>query len=123
APGAEFPIGHLFQYLAAGVPVVASDSPGIEHCIRVGETGLTYPPGDARALADAVGGLLQDRDHAKAVGAAGRKHIAKKHSWTARAKSILALTAETADDSPAPAEHIPAPNPFGATQTLAYTNE
>jgi hypothetical protein len=99
--------------------VVAADSPGIEHCIRGGETGLTYPPGDARALADALAGLLQDRDHARAVGAAGHKHIAKKHSWTARAKSILALTAATADHSPAPADHVPAPNPFGATQSVA----
>ena len=123
APGAEFPLRHLFQYLAAGVPVVAADSPGIEHCIRGGETGLTYPPGDARALADALGGLLQDRDHARAVGTAGHKHIAKKHSWTARAKSILALTSLTTDHTPAPADHVPAPNPFRATQSVAYTTE
>jgi glycosyltransferase involved in cell wall biosynthesis len=90
-PGAEFPGRRLFQYLAAAVPVVAAETPGIAHCIRPGETGLTYLPGDSGGLAGALEGLLHDSDRAKALGAAGREHVLERHSWAERAKTILSL--------------------------------
>ena len=36
----------LFEYQAAGLPVVAAEVGEIPHCVRPGETGLLYPPGD-----------------------------------------------------------------------------
>jgi glycosyltransferase involved in cell wall biosynthesis len=41
-----------------GTPTVASDSPGLRDSVRDGETGLLVPHGDAAALADALGRLL-----------------------------------------------------------------
>ena len=47
---------------ALGVPVVATDAPGLRDAVRPGETGLLVPDGDAEAftagLRDAIGGLL-----------------------------------------------------------------
>jgi glycosyltransferase involved in cell wall biosynthesis len=49
---------------ALGVPVVATDAPGLRDAVRHGETGLLVPDGDAEAftagLRDAIGGLLTD---------------------------------------------------------------
>lgn len=52
------------QARAAGVPVIASDVPGVAEVIRHGEHGLLVPPGDAGALADAMRAVL--------LGAVGR---------------------------------------------------
>jgi glycosyltransferase involved in cell wall biosynthesis len=46
---------------ACGTPVIASDVPGLRDAVRHEETGLLYPYGDVRALADAMRSLLVDQ--------------------------------------------------------------
>jgi glycosyltransferase involved in cell wall biosynthesis len=84
----------LFEYLAAGLPVVAAELGEIPHCIRGGETGLLYPPGDAEALADALATLIADRERGVALGRNGREHVLRHHTWTANARAVAALAAE-----------------------------
>lgn len=45
-----------------GVPVIASDRPGLRDSVRDGQTGLLVPYGDPRAMAQAALRLLHDRD-------------------------------------------------------------
>jgi glycosyltransferase involved in cell wall biosynthesis len=45
---------------AMGIPVVASDSPGLRESVRHGETGFLVPHGDVPALADRLSELLSD---------------------------------------------------------------
>lgn len=56
-----------------GRPVVASDIGGIRDVVRHGENGLLVPPGDARALAEAIMTVLKDRRLASRMGHAGRR--------------------------------------------------
>lgn len=58
--------------LALRRAVVASEVGGIPEAIRHGETGLLFPKGDARRLADHVLTLLADRALAARLGDAGR---------------------------------------------------
>lgn len=44
----------VLQARAAGVPLVASDVPGVSEVVQHGVHGLLFPPGDAAALADAM---------------------------------------------------------------------
>ena len=81
----------LFEYLAAGLPVVAAELGEIPHCVRAGETGLLYAPGDAEALADALATLIADRERAAALGRNGRDHVLRHHTWTANARAVAAL--------------------------------
>lgn len=60
----------------AGLPVVASDIPGIRDVVRHDETGLLVPPADADALADALTRLASDPDACRRLGAAGREAAA-----------------------------------------------
>jgi glycosyltransferase involved in cell wall biosynthesis len=92
--GAYFSPLKLFEYLAAGLPVVAADFGEIPHCVRPGETGLLYPPGDAEALADALAAVIADRDRAAALGRNGREHVLRHHTWSSNARTVAALAAE-----------------------------
>jgi glycosyltransferase involved in cell wall biosynthesis len=84
----------LFEYLAVGLPVVAADIGEIPHCVRGGETGLLYPPGDAEALADALATLIADRERALALGRNGREHVLRHHTWSSNARAVAALATE-----------------------------
>jgi glycosyltransferase involved in cell wall biosynthesis len=54
-------------------PTIGSNAPGIDEAIQDGVTGLLVPPGDAKALADALARLLEDPDLCRKLGTAGRE--------------------------------------------------
>lgn len=51
----------LFEYVQAGLPVVASDLPEIRRVVRAHDLGLLVPPGDTEALAVALRLLVDDQ--------------------------------------------------------------
>jgi len=83
----------LFEYQAAGLPVVAAELGEIPHCVRGGETGLLYPPGDAEALADALATLIDDRERGLELGRNGREHVLRHHTWDSNARVVATLAA------------------------------
>ncbi|WP_256585586.1 glycosyltransferase family 4 protein [Pseudomonas sp. 02C 26] len=50
----------LFEYVQAGLPVVASDLPEIRQVVSRHDLGLLVPPGDSAALASALRTLVED---------------------------------------------------------------
>jgi glycosyltransferase involved in cell wall biosynthesis len=58
----------LIEAMACGAAIVASDVPGNRDDIRSGENGLLVPPGDASALAAALGRLLADEAYCAELG-------------------------------------------------------
>jgi glycosyltransferase involved in cell wall biosynthesis len=50
----------VFQALACGTPVITGDTAAARELLVEGESALLVPPGDARALADAIRRLAQD---------------------------------------------------------------
>ena len=71
------------EAMAAGLPVVASDTGGLSDIVRPGQTGLLVPPGDAAALAAALETLLDDAALRARMGAAGRIQAETGHDWQA----------------------------------------
>lgn len=65
----------LLEAMGAGLAVVATDVPGHRDVVRHGATGLLVPPGDARALAAAIGALIDDPARRKRMGQAGRERV------------------------------------------------
>jgi glycosyltransferase involved in cell wall biosynthesis len=86
----------LFEYLACGLPVVASDLPALREVIRDGVNGLLFSEGDAQALAAALARLAADPAERTRLGSEARKG-AEERSWAARAERIRALVARVRD--------------------------
>jgi glycosyltransferase involved in cell wall biosynthesis len=68
------------EAFAAGRPVVASATGGVSDWLQDGVNGLAVEPGDAHALARALGELLADPARQEAMGAAGREMAAARFS-------------------------------------------
>lgn len=81
---------------AAGVAVVAGASGGVADAVRDGETGLLVAPGDAAALAGALGRLLDDDARRSALGAAGRRAVETYYHWRRAADDAWAVIEEVA---------------------------
>lgn len=78
---------------ACGLPVVASNCPGLRDSIRDGETGLLVPYGEPAAFAAAALRLLRDRALWQRLSAAARAWSGT-FSWDRCAEESLALFAE-----------------------------
>ncbi|PZQ50693.1 MAG: glycosyltransferase family 1 protein [Rhodovulum sulfidophilum] len=82
----------IYEYMAAGLPVVASRVGDLATLVRPGETGLLCAPDDPAALAAALAALARDPAAARAMGAAGRAHVLRHHTWAGVAERLIALS-------------------------------
>lgn len=80
----------LYEYMAAGLPVIVSRTGGLEGLTGSGRFGLDVPPEDPSALAAALAQLAADPARRAAMGAAARDHVLKHHSWNGIARDLLA---------------------------------
>ena len=80
----------LFEYMAAGRPVAASDLPPLREIVEHGRTALLVAPGDPRALAAGVRTLLEDPAGAGRMARAAFERAAD-YSWARRAERLERL--------------------------------
>lgn len=78
----------LFEYMAAGGTILASDLPAVVEVVADGETSLLTPPSDVPALAAALRRLYSDEALRERLGENAR-HAAEHYSWSRRAERIL----------------------------------
>jgi glycosyltransferase involved in cell wall biosynthesis len=81
----------LIEAMASGLPVIATEVSGTRQVMLHGETGLLVPPGDAAALAGAMGALLSEPATAQAMGAAARRRVETAFSAQRQAEDHVAL--------------------------------
>ncbi|MYD08737.1 MAG: glycosyltransferase family 4 protein [Chloroflexi bacterium] len=79
----------LFEYMAAGRAIVASDLPAWSDVVAHEETALLLPPDDVAAWADAIKRLQGDVDLRRRLGEAARESALAHYTWRARAERIL----------------------------------
>ncbi len=90
-PGFYFSPLKLFEYMAAGLPVVASAVGQVPEIIADGVTGLLCPAGDPEALAAALLGIAYSPPLAADLGNAARREVELRHSWDHIAARVLSL--------------------------------
>ncbi len=78
----------LFEYMAAGVPIVASDLPSMKEVLRHDENAWLVQPGNPSALADGIKTLLLDRSRAERLAQKARQDV-NRYTWEIRAAEII----------------------------------
>jgi len=78
--GSETVCRVAMEYMAMGVPVIASDTNVIPEIIRHGESGIVVPSGNSEAMARAMKQLLISNEKAKALGQYGREIAVREYS-------------------------------------------
>ena len=81
----------MYEYMAAGLPVVASNFPLWRALIEENECGICVPPDDPDSIRQAIVRLFKDRDLAQAMGARGRAVIEEKYNWDKEKLILYAL--------------------------------
>jgi glycosyltransferase involved in cell wall biosynthesis len=83
----------LFEYMAAGRPIVASDLPAIREVLQDEETALLVEAGRPDALAAAISRLLSDRALAERLARNAAAHVTA-FTWATRAERLEVLFTE-----------------------------
>jgi glycosyltransferase involved in cell wall biosynthesis len=79
----------IFEYMAAGKAIVASDLPTLREVLRHRENALLVSPDDLEAWASAVDELAADATERQRLGARAQQDFVARYSWRARARRIM----------------------------------
>jgi glycosyltransferase involved in cell wall biosynthesis len=81
----------MFEYMAAGLPVVASDFPLWRHIVDSAGCGVLVDPLDPAAIATAMRWILQHPEDAEEMGKRGRRAVESIYNWESESLKLLAL--------------------------------
>jgi len=87
----------LFEYMAAGLAVIAPDQPNLREVLAQGENALLVPSGDVDAMGAALVRLAGDRGLRARLGGAARAEVLRRDlTWQGNARRVLAAVGERA---------------------------
>jgi glycosyltransferase involved in cell wall biosynthesis len=88
----------LFEYMAAGRPIVASDLPAIREVLRDEENALLVTPGNPAALAAGVRRLLDDDTLSERLSRTAAADV-RAYTWDRRAERLETLLQQVIDSA------------------------
>jgi len=81
----------LFDYMGAGLAVLAADLPPMRRVLEEVGAGVLYTVGSPRALAEQLVTLLKDPDRCHTLGARGREAVVAKYHWGRDEATLLGV--------------------------------
>ena len=81
----------MFEYMSAGIPVIASNFSLCREIIEGNACGLCVDPLDSAAIASVIDDLVTDRDKAQRMGENGRRAVASRYNWPAEENKLLSF--------------------------------
>lgn len=81
----------MFEYMAAGLPVIASDFPLWRQIVDGAGCGLLVDPKDPQAIADAMQWMIDHPSEAVEMGRRGRKAVEEHYNWEAESVKLVSL--------------------------------
>jgi len=81
----------MFEYMSAGLPIVASNFPLWRKIIEGNQCGLCVDPLNPQAIGGAIQYLVDNSKEAKKMGKNGRKAVENKYNWLIEERKLLKL--------------------------------
>ena len=81
----------MFEYMAAGIPVVVSDFPLWAGIVNEAQCGVCVDPLNPAGIAAAIDQLMTQPERARRMGENGRLAVAKKYNWSTEEQKLLTL--------------------------------
>jgi len=92
-----FPV-KMFEYMSAGLPVIASDFSLWREIIEGNNCGICVNPLDPKEIADAIKYIIDNPKEAQKMGENGKKAILEKYNWGVEEKKLLRVYNELLKD-------------------------
>jgi glycosyltransferase involved in cell wall biosynthesis len=81
----------MFEYMSAGIPVIASDFPLWREIVLGNRCGLCVDPIDPAAIANAIDYLVQHPNEARQMGENGRRVVLERYNWSVEEAKLFAF--------------------------------
>jgi glycosyltransferase involved in cell wall biosynthesis len=81
----------VFEYMAAGLPMVVSDLPHQVEVVEGSQAGILAQPESVESFVQAIERLTMDRDYAIQLGRNGQKGFREKHCYESQAGALLSF--------------------------------
>jgi glycosyltransferase involved in cell wall biosynthesis len=81
----------MFEYMSAGIPVIASDFPLWREILSKAKCGLSVNPGRPLEIAKAIEFVLTHPAEAEGMGRNGREAVVRELNWQHQEQKLLAL--------------------------------
>ncbi|MBQ5458476.1 MAG: glycosyltransferase, partial [Bacteroidales bacterium] len=81
----------MFEYMAAGIPIICSDFPLWKGIVESAGCGVCVNPFDTEAIANEIARLCNNKETARTMGANGRKAVEEKYNWNSQSAVLLGL--------------------------------
>ncbi len=79
----------MFEYMIAGLPVIASDFPLWREIINGCDCGVCVDPLNPQAIAEAIDRLVENPEEARRKGEKGRRAVLDRYNWSAEERKLL----------------------------------
>lgn len=79
----------LFEYMSAGIPVIASHFPLWRQVIESEQCGLLVDPMNPKDIAKAIDWVLDNPEKAEQMGKNGQQAVSKRYNWLHEEKKLL----------------------------------
>ncbi|WP_414659517.1 glycosyltransferase family 4 protein [Acinetobacter courvalinii] len=87
----------MFEYMCAGIPVIASDFPLWRSIVNAAKCGICVDPLKPKEIADAIDYFLKNPTEARLMGQQGRAAVLERYNWSIEEKKLLNLYSSILD--------------------------
>jgi glycosyltransferase involved in cell wall biosynthesis len=81
----------MFEYMSAGVPIIASDFPLWREIVMGNRCGICVDPLDPNSIAKAIDYLVYHPDDARQMGENGRRAVFERYNWSAEKSNLFSF--------------------------------
>ena len=81
----------MFEYMAAGIPVIASNFPLWQEIVLKHECGICINPMDPNEIANAINWIMDHPEEAKQMGRNGRESAINEYNWNSEREKLVSI--------------------------------